>query len=79
MFLAIQASLTSYNSLFRIDIIDKEIQIIILISSGLTLNILSGVHSIFIVSAIPEILVVSEYMIVILHTINNFILIHIAL
>lgn len=53
IFFAMQASFTSYKSLFSIGSIDKEILTITLISSVFIFNNLSGVQSNFIVSATP--------------------------
>lgn len=54
IFFALQAFLISYKSFFNIEIIDKEIQTITLISSVSILNIFNGLHNSFIVSAIPS-------------------------
>ena len=53
-FFAMHASLISNNSIFNIGITDREIHTNNFISSVLILNILSGKHIVFIVSAIPN-------------------------
>lgn len=54
IFLALQESFISYISFFNIGIIDNEIHTSNLISSVFILNIFSGEHNNFIVSAIPN-------------------------